>query len=248
MATPAPKTSELHDTLTAYIDAGQVLPEWEAAKIKRDIRALDNPVAKVMLTALCHGAMGLEEDAIATFEDGMARFYDIRIGGNFSTYLKRIGRFTDYVDVAFRLADKFEDPEIVNNAWETSQVVCDMDRILALAIKLRKYYPDEQGITIMKMSETFSKMMKELEDNFGVKDVEINALAMACARVASQYRVAIRSSGVSTGDGLIMMCFEVDSSDPDRLADMNLDLAMLLAENDRLMDLPVTAWFRGKTE
>ncbi len=178
----------------------------------------------------------------------MARFYDIRIGGNFSTYLKRIGRFADYVKVAFSLADKFEDPEIVKNAWETAQVVCDMDHISALALKLRKYYPDEQGAAIMTTSETFSKMLKELEGDFGVKDVEINSLAMACVNVASQYRVSIRSSGVRTGDGLIMICFELDSCDPDQLADMNLDLAMQLAENDRLMDLPVTAWFRGKTE
>ncbi|HIC8859655.1 TPA: hypothetical protein ACW7Y0_000612 [Aeromonas hydrophila] len=248
MATPAPKTSEIHETLTAYIDAGQVLPEWEAAKVKREIRALDNPVAKVMLTALCHGAMGQEEDAIAAFEDGMARFYDIRIGGNFSTYLRRIGRFADYVKVAFSLADKYEEPEIVKDAWETAQVICDVNRISSLAQKLRKYYPDEQGATIMTTSETFSRMLKGFEVDFGVKDLDINGLAMACVSVASQYRVFIRGSGVRTGDGLVMMCFELDSCDPEQLADMNLDLAMRLAENDRLMDLPVTAWFRGKSE
>lgn len=248
MATPAPKTSELHETLTAYIDAGQVLPEWEAAKIRRDIRALDNPVAKALLTALCHGAMGEEEDAIAAFEDGLDRFYDVRIAGNFSTYLRRIGRFADHVKIAFRLADEVEEPEIVTDAWETAQVIFDWNHISSLALKLRKYYPDEHGAAIMTKSEAFSRMLEGFEADFGVKDVDISGLAMACVNVASQHRGIIRKSGIRIGDGLIMMCFELDSCDPELLADMNLDLAMQIAESDRLMDLPVTAWFRGKTE
>ncbi|MBS4690092.1 hypothetical protein [Aeromonas veronii] len=244
MAAPLPKTSELHTTLTAYIDAGQIMPEWEAAKIKREIRSIENPVASLQLTALCFGAMGKEDDAIESFSVAMERFYEPRVGINFCTYLKRIGRNTDFLQHAYLFAEQFEDPDLVQTAWESAKVMFDDAKVRTFSRKLRKYYPNEHGENIVTTSEAFIGRLQNLEAELGVKAADIHRLSEACLRIATKYRKSINSSGLGVGEGLAMVCFEVDRCEPDVVSDMNYDLAMEVAELDNLLDIPATAWFR----
>ncbi|MGL6624697.1 hypothetical protein [Aeromonas jandaei] len=244
MATPLPKSSELHTTLTAYIDAGQILPEWEAAKTKREIRSIDDPLVSLQLTALCFGAMGQEEAAIESFNEAMDSFYDPRVGTNFCTYLKRIGRNTEYLQHIYQFAEQFEDPDIVETAWDAAKVVFDYPKVCSFSRKLRKYYPNTYGENIVQTSESFIGRLQELEAELGVKAADMHRLSEACLRIATKYRKPIIGSSLGVGEGLAMICFDVDRSGPDIVSDMNHDLAMNVAEDDNLLDISATAWFR----
>ncbi|MFM5879921.1 hypothetical protein ACET7V_10830 [Aeromonas sanarellii] len=248
MAIPAPRTAELLETLVAYLNAGQTLPELDAARIKREIRVLDDPIAKSLLTALCHGAMGKELEAIAAFEAAMKDYQDSAIGFNYCTYLRQIGRFADFVQLSFYCADQFEDPEHVQFALNAAQIICDMKRTAAFALKLSKYYPGERGDAVLTSSGNFIRMIQDIEDELGVQETDINSLSMACLEIAAKYRKDIGGSRITVADEMVVLCLELYSCEPDELADMNHDLAMKIAENEKLFELPATAWFRDHVE
>ena len=248
MATPIPKTSELLETLTSYIDLGQAMPEWEQAVVRREIGRIDDPAAQAMLTAFCFGAANKESQAIASFEAAIGRFREPIIAQNYSTYLKRIGLFSAYSTVAYRLADEFEDPELVNNAYEAALVRADLKQLAVYAGKLRKYYPNERGEQIMVKAQNATDLLCRIEQESGVTTDEVKSLSERCILIASQHRKTISGTGAYHVDGQVAVVFYVTGADPDALADMNFDLAMSLSESDELIDRPVTAWFRDSMQ
>ncbi|MFQ2655187.1 hypothetical protein ACV1DY_03950 [Aeromonas caviae] len=74
----------------------------------------------------------------------------------------------------------------------------------------------------------------------------MKALLTACLWVATQYRSEVIGSRLITCEGIAAVCFELFACEPDVLADMNHDLAMAIAADEKLLDAPLTAWFRCK--
>lgn len=246
MATPIPKTSELLGTLTTYIDAGESASEWDLALIRREIDRIDEPVAKAMLTALCFGAAKKESHAIEAFEDAIRRFRDSTVALNYSTYLKHIKLFTEYSKVSYRLAEEFDIPELVDNAYDAALISADLEKIAFFSRRLLKYYPEEREGEIMARANLVADSLCQIEKDIGVNSREINEISERCISIASKYRRQIVCSGVYHIDSQVDVIFYVNEDDPDVLADMNLDLAMSLAESEKLITLPVTAWFRHR--
>lgn len=95
---------------------------------------------------------------------------------------------------------------------------------------------------IMSTSEPVARVMQGIADGLCMK-----ALLTACLGVVAKYRSEVIGSRLTTCEGITAVCFELVSCEPEMLADMNHDLAMEIAANERLLDAPVTAWFRCRT-
>lgn len=248
MAAPAPKTSEILTSLTVYINSGQRMPEWELAKARREIMNIDDPVAKLMLTALHHGAAQKEEDAIDAFETAIGRYSNTAIGSNYCAYLQHIGRFEKYSEVSFRLADSFEDPEFARVAYTVARIKVDLERVHRYASKFRKYYPTERGEVVMEDASKFIKVITDLSKGSGIELKYLNGLSEQCVKIADQYRKFILGTKIASTDGQVAIIMAISDTDADVLADMNFELAMAVAKDDALIDLPLTAWYRNEQQ
>ncbi len=248
MALAVPKTTELLRTLTSYIDEGHAIDTWAAAVVNREIAAIEDPAARAMLNALRLGALGKEDEAVDSFDSALRVYCDPVIGLNFSTYLRRVGRYSSYVDLAYRLSELFEDPEIVSNACEAAYVTADLPRVHTFSMRLCKYVSSQtqDRVDIMSEADSFAKLLQNAERSMGVSPILVQKLASLSISVADRHRKMVSGSRVSIAEGQIMVTVDVREADPEQLSDMNYELAMAIADNDELFDIPATAWFRGK--
>lgn len=246
----ATKASKISSELTVYLTEGERLDDISFRRYLRDIDALKDHVVEDYLKALAFGAYGRVDDAIAHFELSLKTCRNEVVAKNFLVYLSDFGTLRKSFLTSIELAEQFVSPFIYLHAYENCIFQGQMD----LA---EKYY---HSYSKLFSGEELDSMENKLEDVlFDVnyfKEVanlsgnEYELLLEKVTNVLDEHKVhpsALKFYGISE-EKVNAMILVAKTSDVEKLADMNVELAFLLAEYDCLIQKNFSVWFEAEED
>ncbi|CVA87215.1 hypothetical protein [Serratia marcescens] len=247
MPQPLPKFVEINDELTDRLSAGSVLSEMEFYRYIRSIEAVNDRAVQSYLYAMANAAYGQKEKAVAFFEEALSYRVDIA-PDNYLAYINDAGSFSEVKELSHRLAKSVVKKQIFHSAYQTSIFSGNLEQASFYA---KKYINIADVKESQEMASSLSDATKEIQkfkERSGLSDADFQMVADATIRVVETHGCKI--SGLSyqsireeSAHSYVVL---VKSSDPEKVAEMNIDLAFALADYDQLTDKRFSAWFKGQ--
>ncbi|SPX94723.1 Uncharacterised protein [Morganella morganii] len=246
---PAPedKTQEILDTLRVHIDSGHKIDQFTYVRLMHEIKKLPNLVAEVTFIGLLYGANHEYEKANKYFKEVLENYHHTFLATNYLAYLARSGQNFLHTIESLRLADSYPNERSLQIlAIGTAYLMGDEKKLATLIDRATSLSSDELRPEMEGVSMWIDNI-KEFRRTSGLCEEELLALTKIMCDVATKYRQTIvytRYYADPYGWDSAYVS-EVLNDDPDAISDMNIDLAIEIAESGLLDEKKATAWFRS---
>lgn len=247
MPQPLPKFVEINDELTDRLSAGSVLSEMEFYRYIRSIESVNDKAVQSYLYAMAHAAYGKKEKAVAFFEEAL-KFGVVIAPNNYLAYINDVGSFSEVKALAHRLAETAVNKQIFHTAFQSSLFSGNLDQATSYAEKYMKIADVKERQEMASSLSDAKKEIQKFKERSGLSDADFQMVADATIRIVDTHGCKI--SGLSyqsireeSAHSYVVL---VKSSDPEKIAEMNIDLAFALADYDQLTDKRFSAWFKGR--
>lgn len=249
MILPQSKMNELMDKLTPYIDSNVAIGELELARIRRDIKMLPEAHERAMLTAFALGASLDVEAAKRAFEDAFYMYPDVVTAINLKTYLKQVSDYPKLLEVVYSMADSYESIDFVRDAVEYSLLLSlDVDKYKYYRVKYMKYLNIEQQKSEAARLDPVLHDMANCLERAGVSSQELSRMSEIVHEVTHLKKLSLVGNQTSVRGGNLTMVVLVEHADPEVLCDANFELAMKMAEDEKVFDKSLTAFFKASID
>lgn len=246
MPKAAPKSNKIASELIDVLRAKTKIDEFTFRKYLRDIDRLNDRFSEDYLKALAFAARGHKDDAVQFFESSLGCGVDT-YATNYAIYLSEVGTHKELRDLVKRLISKYGSKTMLTFGWETNLFTGNIktalhyaDRFIAIADEKEAEAMKNDAYGIAIESEKFRNKSGLTEDEY--KDV-----TQRMVDVADNY--GVRASSISfyfvPEEKTAAYILTLKTDDVDLIADMNIDIAFSLAENESLAGKRFSVWYRG---
>ncbi|HFQ6845271.1 MAG: hypothetical protein E6Y18_06175 [Serratia marcescens] len=247
MPQPLPKYVEINDELTDRLSADSVLSEMEFYRYIKSIESIKDKAMQNYLFAMTYAAYGEKEKAIPFFEQAISDGVIIA-PNNYLAYINNVGTFTEVRDLSLRLAQLYVNKQILHTAYQSCLFSGDIEQATLYAVR---YINIAEGKESQEMAKTLAEAKKEVskfKEIVGLSDDDFKKIAGNAIHVLEHHGakisgLAYQSIQEEHSSSYVVM---VKGNDPEKIAEMNIDLAFALADCEQLTDKRFSAWFRGQ--
>ncbi|QDX29565.1 hypothetical protein [Dickeya poaceiphila] len=235
--------------LISHIETGSILDAFTLKRVLSDVEKIQDEPTKLMISALAYGAAAQHEKAVSFFKEA-ASYRDEISAQNYLTYLGHTGHFEDYQNEAVRLGREINSFNLCITARNAAYADGDGELTLFFARKAISMISDDNERNEMQMDVLNKK--KQLEDFIEVTSLypsELKSLSLIASTIAKNHNALATSHDYYTSDdGDAAIICNVLCDDAEKLANMDIDIAIALATNDSFASKNLTAWYRGNIE
>lgn len=247
MISPLQKTNEISRELSSYIDDGKLLQPLEFRRYLREIEKIKDMRAYEYLMAMVNGANGSHKAAMEWFEKAL-RHGEPVIAENYLVYLSKNFKYIDYVNESLALAEAYPgNIDIYRKALKGRIFSCDINGVERVAHELSRMLPAKEREDVMIQASNVIEQARKFAVSAGMDDDDLTALSEILLGIAEQAKATYSQltyfSMVEEGTNALI--FHVQTDNSDLLSEMNFDLAMTLANEDRFVGKKFSSWFRG---
>lgn len=247
MPQPLPKYVEINDELTDRLSTDSLLSEMEFYRYFKSIDSLKDKAMQNYLFAMAYAAYGEKEKAIPFFEQAIRDGVTIA-PNNYLAYINNVGTFSEVRELSLRMAKTYVNPQIYHTAYQGCLFSGDLEQATIYA---KKYINIAEGKESQKMANTLADATKEVQkfkEKVGLSDDDFKKIAVTAIQILEHHDekisgLAYQSIQEERSSSYVVM---VRSCDPEKIAEMNIDLAFALADCEQLTDKRFSAWFRGR--
>lgn len=247
MPQPLPKYVEINDELTDRLSSDDLLSEMEFYRYIKSIEALKDKAMQNYLYAMVYAAYGIKEKAILFFEEAILSGIEIA-PNNYLAYINNVGSYTEVKELAHRLAANHVGTQIYHTAYQSSLFSGDIEQATVYAKKYIKIADVKESQVMASALADATKETQKFKDKVGLSDDDFQKIAETAIQVLDHHKekisgLAYQSTHEEPSYSYVVM---LKSSDPEKIAEMNIDLAFALADCDQLTDKRFSAWFKGR--
>ncbi|HFD6681267.1 hypothetical protein [Providencia alcalifaciens] len=246
---PAPqeKTQEILETLSVHINSGHKIDQFTYVRLMHEIKKLPNPIAEVTCEGLLYGANHEYDKANKHLKEALENYHHSFLATNYLAYLARTGQNFLHATESLRLAECYStnrDLQIL--AISSAYLIGDEARLSDLIERARSLSSDEQRPEMEGVSMWIDNI-RAFRVSSGLSENELSALSKIMCDVATRHKQPIvytcYYSDIHGIDSAYVS--EILHDDPDTISDMNIDLAIEIADSGLFDGKKATAWFRG---
>lgn len=249
MPQAAPKSNQISNELIDILVSKQSLTEMQFYRYIKDIEKLKDSQSESYLKALANGAYGRRDTAIAFFEEALQQNSDV-IAQNYIVYVNDYGSYKQLSELVNRLVKQYRSPRMLGFAWETNLFNGDINKALHFAEKFIRSAEEKEAEKMKDVAATALAETTVFKKISGVTDDDFMDIAQRVITTADSHNVnpmTLRFFSIPE-ENTSSYVMKVNTSNPDILSDMNLDIAFSLAENDNLIGKKFSVWFEGISE
>lgn len=248
--TPAKKTNEILNELADYLKEGEVLTQFQFHKYVRDIENLKDMRVESCLLALANAAYGRKPEAIAFFEAAMSEsYYDHTVAHNYLAYLGSHGSIYELFDLIVKTARMTESKQFSFGAFKACMAHGEWQLAAEFADKSKKLCSERDGDgseMILEIDRMLTNSLR-FKENAGFNDEDYSTLSKVIVSVLNKYhqkfaKISLRSIKDKAVNSYMVF---VDTKDSDMISEMNMDMALSLAEHDEFLNKQFSVWFLG---
>ncbi|ELY2685041.1 hypothetical protein ACP26F_14565 [Franconibacter pulveris 1160] len=247
MAQTAPITEQLASDLLDLLEKGDTLGEMEAARKMRQAKNIDSPYFRIVVQALVTAAKGDREAAETQFKKYFSDFHSAVIGIGYAAYLFRIRKLSVYMDLCLRLVSEFPfDAEVIQKCIPMLYLSGNAKECKAKAkIGAGQMNNEKLAEEFRMVGEKWAANIVAAQDASGASEAELKELSKTVMEILEQYKSYAANFYYypMASDGTAALVAITDVVDPEKIAEMNFDLAMAIADKDELQESRLTAWF-----
>lgn len=245
MAQPAQKASIISEQLTKYLAERTKLDDVSFRRCLREIEGLKDYASEHYLKALAYGAYGKVDEAIAYFEGSLQNFSNDVVAKNFIVFLSDYGTLGKSFETSIKLAERYVSPFIYLHAYENAIFVGEMSVAEKYYNAYAKVLGEEEAA---KMPNKYHEVASDVDAFMqlaNLTSLEYKLLFQNITSIMDENKVQpsrMKFYNV-TEEKLNAIVVMINTNDTNLIADMNIELAFLIAENDCFMQKPFTVWF-----
>ncbi|HAX9726174.1 TPA: hypothetical protein JS159_004242 [Serratia marcescens] len=247
MISPVEKTNEISRELASFIDDGRLLKPLEFRRYLREIEKIKSGGQYDYLMAMVNGANGSHAAAMEWFERAL-RHRDPVIAENYLVYLSKNFKYIDYIRESLALTQEFPgNIDICRKALKGMMFSCDINGVKRFSCELSRMLPAREGESVMVQASKVVEQAEKFASNAGMDNEDLTALSNILLHIAEQAKTPYSKLTYFSmaEEGANALIFHVNTDDSDLLSEMNFDLAMALASDDRFIGKKFSSWFRG---
>lgn len=252
MAQTAPITTQLAGELLGILQRGETIGEMDAARKMRQVKGIESAEDRVIVQSLVIAARGDRDKAEAQFQKYLSDYQSSVIGAAYAAYLFRIRKLSAYFNLCLRLVEQFPfDPDVIQKgvpmlyfSGNATKCIEKSDTGADLMSSVNAKAAEEFRMT----GHNWAKNIEAAQEASGASTPELKVLSETVMEVLEKYKSypADYIYYPMFNDGSAALIAITDIAEPEKIADMNFDLAMALATKDELQTSNLTAWFECK--
>ncbi|WPU24475.1 hypothetical protein RI049_06900 [Cedecea neteri] len=245
MPTAVPKSFEISVQLIDHLRLKIQLDDFSFRRCLREIENLNDRYSEDYLKALAYAAYGKKDEAVEFFEESL-KFGIDTYALNYAIYLDEYGLHRELHELVNRLSSRYGCKTMLEFGWETNLFTGNIDAALSYA---ERFTTSEQGKDAEKMQENAEGIVrdtKRFKECAGLTDEEYRRMAQRVVDVADNYHA--RPSAIAfvfvPEEQSASYVMKVKTQDVETLADMNIDIAFSLAEDETLAGKKLGIWYQ----
>ncbi|HCI6075089.1 MAG: hypothetical protein E6235_09240 [Anaerococcus vaginalis] len=249
MPKAAPKSNKIASELIDVLKAKVKIDEFTFRKYLREIDSLNDRFSDDYLKALAYAAFGLKDDAVHFFEASLSWGVDT-YAMNYAIYLSEFGTHKELREVVNRLITKYGSKTMLTFGWETNLFTGNIETALHYADRFIAIADEKDAEAMKNDAHGIAIESEKFRQKAGLTEDEYKDIAQKMIDVADNY--GIRASSISfyfvAEEKTAAYILTLKTDDIDVIADMNIDIAFSLAENENLAGKRFSVWYRGTQE
>ncbi|EPP7093066.1 hypothetical protein [Klebsiella michiganensis] len=246
MPKAARKSNQIADELIDVLMSKTKIEDFTFRKYLREIDKLNDRFSEDYLKALACAAHGRKDDAVAFFEASLAYGVDT-YAMNYTIFLSEYGTHKELKELVSRLATKYGSKTMLTFGWETNLFTGNIQTALYYADRYIAIAEDKEAEAMKDDAYGIAVESEKFKNNAGLSEEQYKDIAQRMIDVADKHEV--RASSIFfhfvPEEKTAAYILTVKTDDIDLIADMNLDIAFSLAENESLAGKRFSVWYRG---
>lgn len=244
-----PKANEIASELIDLLQDRTIISQMDFYRYIREIEKLNDKVSEDYLKALANGAFGRKDVAVAFFESSLSQNIDT-FAQNYVVYLNDYGTFREKQNLVNRLMAQYGSRTMIGFAWETNLFMGDIEKAMHFADRFISIVTADEGEHMARIAAMALAETTKFKEAAGISDSDYQDLAVRTLDVLDLHQVqpvALEFFDIpeEQTSSYVML---VNTTDIEKLSDMNLDIAFSLAENENLVGKKFSVWFKGAPE
>ena len=249
MPKAAPKSNKIAIELIDVLRAKTKIDEFTFRKYIREIDRLNDRFSEDYLKALAFAAFGLKDEAVQFFEASLGCGVDT-YAMNYAIYLSEVGTHRELRELVNRLITKYGSKTMLTFGWETNLFTGNIETALHYADRFIAIADEKEAEAMKKDAHGMAIESEKFRTKAGLSVDEYKDITQRMVDVADNY--GIRASSISfhfvPEEKTAAYILTLKTDNVDIIADMNIDIAFSLAENENLAGKRFSVWYRGTQE
>lgn len=252
MGKTAPITEQLATELLYTLEKGEFIGEMEAARKMRQAKGIPSPNGRIIVEGLVLAAKGNTKAAEEHFNKFLDLYHSAEIGIAFGAYLFRTRKLKQYLTLSLRLVDEFPyNFDVIQKGRSMLYFSGDAKGCRVSSESGAKLINKSESAEEFRMvGELWAKNIEAAQDASGATQSELRLLSetvMSVIEVHKSYPVDYQYYPMFNEQSAALVAI-TDIAEPEKIAEMNFDLAIALSEKDELQASNLTAWFECKKD
>ncbi|QUG75075.1 hypothetical protein GKQ23_08765 [Erwinia sp. E602] len=246
MPEPLSKSTEYAHQLIDILKSGELLAEWDLHSWIRNIKALGNSAHEEYLLALAWAAYGDSDKASPLFERALCVESEADVvAKNYLIFVSLRGELADAVKLSWRLSQKFISPEILCRAIYLHLYYGEFAKAFELNRKFLRMVPQAAEQHFSGDLASLESGLARFRSTANMSDAQFTVLVRSVAAIMRKNNAITEHYSFHSLNEEAMNAYVVTvaNCNVDRVAAMNLQLALELAEHDELLSLNFSVWF-----
>jgi len=247
MAQTAPITEELAGELLHLLEKGETIGDMEAARKLRQAKGIPSADDRIIVEALVLAARGNRDAAESQFKKYFYLYHSADIGIAYCAYLFRTRKLKSYLQFTLQMIREFpKDLDVIRKGRTMlyfSGKAAECITSSEMGANLINDGRESEGFRMV--GKSWANNIKAAQNASGASECELTVLSETVMEVLEDhqsYAVDFNYYPMLSDNSAALIAI-TDVADPEKVAEMNFDLAMAISDKDELQQSNLTAWF-----
>lgn len=244
---PKPIDSELQDELTSFLLSGKELDLFTLKKYLHKAESIDRYDIRHMIIGLAYGAAKKYDKANESFKIALQSNNE-RVQINYFAYLTNSNQIKKYIEDSYKIIGSIS-AQIIRMISVPSAIFFGDRNAAKIELEKLLKNPPLQNFNYQHIIDQYEYFANNFGDFMAIAnmtDYDFNWFNNQILDVCERLRATPLSTQhyVDRSHGEIAFITTVSTRDPEVIANMDFELAMLIAENDSFLERGITGWFK----
>lgn len=244
---PKPIADELQDELTSFISEGDVMDRFTLKKYLDKAADIPEYDIRHMINGLSYAASGLFDKANESFRVAL-QSNNSRVQRNYFAYLNTTKQVKKYIEESYKIIGRITAPVIHIVSVNSAIFFGDVDAAKAELDALLKSRP-LQNFNYEHIISQYDYFLHNFGDFMSIGKMTKNDFEWMNSQILEVCE-KLKAIPLSTQHYIDKECNEIAfittiaTKDPELLANLDFELAMMISENDSFLERGITGWFK----
>lgn len=246
MQPPVAKTKyeEIGNEMLEYAFGYKKTDAFSLRRLDIEIDKIPDPAEKLELKAYSCAAKGNIDEALSLLERVASYFLSTQAAANLLALSHQEKRYLDAKKASVKYADRMPTSELIELAFAFSVLACNEQAITLLGNKLQNMlHGDDEG-HMLRLMEEFHGVRDEAFAVCNVQSEDIDKLTDVGLSILSSNDVKFERHELRVVDNTLVFIMQVNGNDADKIVDMNMQAAFMLADSGCFDEKNVTVLYR----